>query len=479
MKTKKIEYKYPPMEHQKTAMSLAWPHHEFAWFMDMGTGKTYSAIHLAAARYVNDQINAMLVFCPTPIKLVWENEWEQYCPCDYEIFVMQSGRAADATKFIKKETDALKVMIFGIEAMSQGDAYKIAEMFAKNHECMTVVDESSRIKNAKASRTKRIVGVGEHSMFRIAMTGTPITQGIEDLYSQFQFLNPYIIGLKSYFQFKNMYCQMGGFENRKIIGYQNTNALLKKVAPYVYTVKIEDCIDMPERSYRRIYVEPTKEQIRAMQSLKELFEAEVDGDILMASTVLERLTRYQQIIGGNFPFNVEDGGFSTKPIPGPNPKLEALLDDIEDNLAGRKAVIWARFVPEIELICERLRERFGVESVVEFHGGIDYDGRKTSVKRFQTDDSVRFFVSNPQTGGMGQTLTAAYHTYYYSNDFSYENRGQTERRTWRKGQDNHCTYTDVIMNNPHDKMIYAAIARKTDVAKYVEEQIEHHQIARS
>jgi SNF2 family DNA or RNA helicase len=476
---KKVTYKFPPMDHQKKAMGLAWPFHEFAFFMDMGTGKTYSAIHLAAARYVNDQINAMLIFCPTPIKLVWENEWEQYAPCEYEVFVMGSGKNADAHKFIRKGTDKLKVMVFGIEAMSQGEAYKVAESFAKNHECMTVVDESSRIKNAKAARTKRIVGVGEHSMFRLIMTGTPITQGIEDLYAQFQFLNPYIIGLKSYFQFRNMYCQMGGFENRKIIGYQNTNTLLKKVSPYVYSVKIEDCIDMPERSYRRLIVDPTTEQRRAMQSLKDLFEAEVGGDLLITSTVLERLTRYQQIVGGNFPFNLDDGGYDTKPIPGPNPKIEALIDDIEDNLGTRKAVIWARFVPEIDLICERLREKYGVDSVVEFHGGIDYDGRKISVSRFQTDDNVRFFVSNPQTGGMGQTLTAAYHTYYYSNDFSYENRGQTERRTWRKGQVNHCTYTDIIMNVTYDKMIYAAISKKMDMAKYVEEQIEHHQLARS
>ncbi len=475
---KKLEYKLPPMEHQKKAMAYAWPHYNFAYFMEMGTGKTYAAINLAAARFINKQINALVVVCPTPIKLVWESEFEKFCPIDYDVFVMQSGMNAEAKKFAAKETDALKVFVVGIEALSQGKAGEIAAAFAKSHETMTVIDEASGIKSErrgrkKTARTWACYAIGEQSMYRLIMTGTPITQGVEDLYSQFRFLNQWIIGCKSYFQFKNLYCQIGGFENRQIVGYQNVTQLLEKVEPYVYAVRTDECIDMPEKSYRQLFVEPTDDQKRAMQSLKDLFEAEIEGDSLVTATILERLTRYQQIVGGNFPFNLEDGGFGTKPIPGPNPKLQALVEDIKTLGITEKVVIWARFRPEVDLVSKTLRSEFGDRSVVEFHGGVDYADRKNAIESFQDDSSgVRFFVSNQAVGGMGITLTAGRYTYYYSNDFSYQNRVQSEARTWRNGQHRKCIYTDIIMRVPYDTMIAKAITRKQDLAVFVDSEIE-------
>lgn len=469
------------MGHQKTAMGKAWPYNNFAWFMEMGTGKTYSAINLAAARFINEQINAMVVVCPTPIKLVWESEFETFCPVPYDIFVMHSGKNKEAERFTAKTYDepTLKVFVVGIESFSQGKAADLAIGFAKAHETKTVIDESSRIKNDKAARTKKVYKLGEQSVFRLIMTGTPITQGMEDLYSQFRFLNQWIIGCKSFFQFRNKYCIMGGFENRSVIGYQNTQQLMKAVSQYIYSVKTKECIDMPDKIYRKLMVEPTKEQVEVIKSLKDLFEAEVEGDVLITETVLERLTRYQQVCGGNFPYNHEEGGYDTKPIVGPNPKLDALIEDIESLDNNHKVIIWARFRPEIKAISEALRAKYGKDSVVEFHGGVEYEERKQGVKNFQGEGGPRFFISGQSIGGMGITLTAAFHTYYYSNSFSFEDRVQSEARSWRKGQTNKCTYTDIVMNIPYDKMITAAIRNKQNMATYVDEQIEHNQIVQN
>jgi SNF2 family DNA or RNA helicase len=206
-----------------------------------------------------------------------------------------------------------------------------------------------------------------------------------------------------------------------------------------------------------------------MIDLKELLIAEHNGDQLEIETVLERLTRYQQIVGGNFPYEVEDG-YRTKPFEH-NPKLDALVELIEDLPHTEKVIIWTRFKPEIKAVVEALVP-FGKS--VQFHGGIDFDGRKAAVDNFQNGDA-RFFVSNPTVGGMGLTLTAATTAIYYSNTFSYQDRVQSEDRCHRKGTVNAVTYIDIVMNHPIDKLIIRTLKNKTSMAAYVKQALGERQ----
>lgn len=473
----KLTYKtYQPMTHQREAMKAAWKHNSFALFMDMGTGKTYVAVNLAAARFLKDQIDALLVICPTSIKLVWEEELDLHCSVDYDVKVINGYKdfaGKKIGKWLSEPPDKLKVLIMGVEAFSQGKCFEIAATFAIRTNCMMVVDESTTIKNPKSTRTKKLVEIGKHAIYRMIMSGSPITQGMEDLYAQFQFLNEWIIGCKSYFLFKNKYCIIGGFQNKAIVGYQNKEDLIAKIEPYTYSVKITDCIDMPEKIFRQIVVEPTSQQLELIRDLKDMFEAEHDGDILTAATVLERVTRYQQIIGGFFPYNTDDPNkkYDIKPVSGKNPKLIAMMDDIATLGYDQKVIIWSRFRPEIKMIVEALQDKYGSQSVVQFHGGLDQEQKKVSINRFRTIPRVRFIVLLTQAGRMGLTLTEANYAYYYSNSFSFEDRDQSERRNWRKGQTGTCVYIDVISNHKYDKITLAAIKRKGGLAKYVEEQL--------
>jgi len=463
---------FPPMEHQSNALKMAWQHEYFAFFHEMGLGKSYIGTSLANGRYQADQINALLVLCPTPIKLVWEEELVKFSTSAIEVFTMESGKNRQAAKFIEEENpDSMKCMIVGIESLSQGKAFELALDFVKKYQCMVSLDESSRIKNPTASRTRKAIQIGTYCPYRYIFTGTPITQGMEDLYSQFRFLHDSIIGCKSFFVFKNRYCLIGGFENRQIVGYQNQDELLERVAPYSDTKKKEDCMDLPDKIYEKVTVEATKQQKDALQALKDTFIAEMGEDTLTVSTILERMTRYQQIIGGNFPYDNEgDGNYETKPIDGKNPKLEALLEVIESIDIETKVIIWARFRPEIAQISEALKSKYDEDQTVEFHGGVSQEQRKAAVSDFQGGEA-RFFISNQATGGMGITLTAATLVIYYSNDFSYENRIQSEDRAHRKGQTNKVTYVDIEMNMPEDRMILKAIRTKQDLAKFVDREL--------
>jgi SNF2 family DNA or RNA helicase len=302
------------------------------------------------------------------------------------------------------------------------------------------------------------------------MTGTPVTQGLQDLWAQFQFLSGKILECKSYVLFRNRYCIMGGFENRKKMGYQFEDDLLGRIKPYVYMVKKSECMDLPPKIFEKLLVSPTSEQKTAIKQLEDTYGA-VSGDkVLTASMTLERLTRYQQIIGGTFPFDTEEG-YDSIPIPGGNPKLEEIMDSIATLDEHAKVIIWARFRPEIRYIIEALTKVYGPSSMVEYHGGTSPAERERAERVFQAESSYRFFVSNQSTGGMGITLTKASYVYYYSNSFSYEDRIQSEDRVHRKGLVHSVTYIDVEMEQKYDKMILTAIYKKQDLAQMVDREL--------
>ena len=469
-------YKSPPMDHQRDTLRQMSRHREYALFWEMGTGKTFTTINLAAGRFMKGHINALVVICPTPIKLVWENEIEKWAPCDVEVHTVHASKKnhENLIYFTTKETDAMKVVIVGVEALSQGKAAGLVLNFAKLNKCMAVADESSRLKNFNTNRTKKAAKIAHASLYRLILTGTPITQGVEDLFGQFYFLNPRIIGLSSFVLFRRRYCIMGGFDDKKIVDYMNVDELMRKVSTYVSIIKKEQVLDLPDKIYERVAVDLAPNQLKLITELKDQFYAEHSDETLTTETVLERLTRFQQICGGNFPYDEDEGSYGVKPIDGPNPKIQALAEILEDLPWGTKVIIWARFRPEMALIETLISEKFGKEAVVTFHGGNSHEERKKNVQDFQFG-KARFMISNPALGGMGQTWTAATAVIYYSNSFSFEDRMQSEDRAHRKGQENKVTYIDIEVNHPYDTMILKAIKHKGGLAKFVDQQISHQQ----
>lgn len=266
---------------------------------------------------------------------------------------------------------------------------------------------------------------------------------------------------------------MGGFEGRKIVGYKNINEVMDLVAPYTYIVKKDDVLDLPPKVYETITVKPSKEQARILKDVGDKFVmgSSMDGLDLEVETILERMIRYQQIVGGMFPYDEEGGTHGIVPISGPNPKLEAMADMIKDLDMKSKVIIWARFVPEQKMIAEYLKSIFG-RSVAWYSAGSSTDERKAMINEFQDPESpTRFFLSNPTMGGIGLTLTAASYVIYYSNSFSLEDRLQSEDRAHRKGQTKSVTYIDVMMDHQIDRDIVTAIRNKKSVADYVESSI--------
>ena len=324
-----------------------------------------------------------------------------------------------------------------------------------SNKTMLVVDESSRIKRPGAKRTKIITKFGKQADYKRIMTGTPVTKGPEDVYSQFKFLDSQVLGYDSFYSFRARYCVMGGFENKQIISYQNIDELTRNIEGHSFRVLKKDCLDLPAKIYQRHYVEMTPKQKKLYQTMKKSFVAELEGNMIEAPEAITRLLRLQQILCGWFP---SEG--SVTQIDDKNPRIEALKEILSD--IDSKVIIWARFKADLRAI-----ERALGDLAVSYHGDVTTDAREVAVDRFQNDPSIKYFIGQPQSGGIGLTLTAADYAIYYSNSFDLEQRMQSEDRCHRIGTKNNVTYIDIETRKSVDSKIIKALREKKNLADVI------------
>ncbi len=482
------KFKAEPLACQMIALNKAFEHDEFAYIMDMGTGKTFTAINFGAAKAMMGEINGMLIVCDTTGKPVWRKEFEKFSPIDFNMYIMESGKQKQAQKWIDSDSDRFKVLVIGVESLSTGPyAKEVAWSFLFKYTCYMVIDESSSIKNprynkkaTRQSRTHVCWDMGGIAKYRAILNGTPIEEGVEDFFSQFRFLDWQIIGEKNFTLFKAKYCIMGGFEGKKVVGYQDLHELFEKIAPYIYNVRITDVEDMPGQSNETVYCTPTPEQKKALKELGDPMMTTTQGDhTLIAETILERMTRYQQIVGGYFPYDLpkekleglrkSDPRHKVIKIEGRNPKMEALFATIEKLPPSRKILVWAYFTPERLDIVEECEQR-GI-SYLHMGSGMSADEKYDMMELFQGDDSIKLLITSQRIASKSVTLHAATCAIYYSNGHSFSQREQSERRIWRKGQKHPCLYIDLVMNEKTDLKIIKSHQEKKSLSDYVLEEL--------
>jgi hypothetical protein len=457
-----------PYEHQIRAFAAGRDRVSFAYFMEQGTGKTYVTINDVCYNAANNHVEAALVVCPNGVKDVWAEEIGSHAPewTDHEVVVWRAGMKPGEVDRLYTALDKGKMpwLIMNVEAFSSDKGKAAAEGFLKRYRAMMIVDESTRIKTPGAKRTRAVVNAGKKAKRRRILSGTPVTQGPLDVFAPFKFLDPDLLGFGTYYAFRNHFAIMGGYDNREVVAYANLDELKSLVDPHSFRVLREECLDLPPKIYQRVDVDLTPEQKRAYKEMKDDMATELAGVKVSASIVLTKMLRLQQIAGGFVPVIGDDGEQKEAiPIPGPNPKINALLEVVED-LPG-KVIVWCKFRAEISAVSRALRDAFGKGSVVEFHGGVKDEQRAINRAAFQDPDSkVRFFIGQTEAGGIGITLTEAKTVVYFSNSFSLESRLQSEDRAHRIGQTGSVTYVDLIAKGTIDVQVIAALKEKKSLA---------------
>jgi len=464
------KFKTKPYQHQLIALEKSWNRETYAYFMEMGTGKTKVLIDNVAMLYDKGKIDGLLVIAPKGVIGTWhKQELPLHLPQHIEnvsILWQANITKAQSRKLgnLFKTGEDLHILIMNVEAFSTHKGLEFAKKFLLSHKTLIAVDESTTIKNPKAQRTKNIIQIADMAKYRRILTGAPVTKNPLDLFTQCYFLDPYHLDHQSYYSFRTRYAIMktayiSGRSIQLVSGFKHLAELAEKLKPFSYRVLKEDCLDLPPKIYMKRNIELSAEQKKVYKEMKEKALANLHGKQITTMTVLTQLMRLQQITCGHF---VADDG-TTQQIK--SNRLNELMD-ILDEIEG-KAIIWAHWQADIKNIIKEIKKVHGPGSVVDYYGLTPQDQRDKNREAFQNDSKVRYLVGTPQTGGYGITLTAANTVIYYSNGYDLEKRLQSEDRAHRIGQHKPVTYVDIIAEKTVDEKIVKALRDKISIASQI------------
>jgi len=466
-----FKFKTKPYAHQLKALEMSWDKKVFAYFMEMGTGKSKVLIDNIAMLYSKGNIDGVLIIAPKGVYKNWvDGEIPTHMP-DYvekKVVLWQSNinqkQQTELDKLFKSD-HKLHILVMNVEAFSTKKGKNFAGKFLNCHKTLMAIDESTTIKTPSALRTKNIINLGEKVLYKRILTGSPVTKSPLDLFTQCYFLDPWLLDHQSYYTFKVRYAvsrkiMVNGRQIEIVVGYRNLAELSEKLKPFSYRVLKEDCLDLPPKTYMKRTIQLTDEQRKVYKQMKETALATLNGKLVTTHNVITQLMRLHQITCGHF--KSDDGKIQKIS----NNRLDELMDVLSE-LEG-KAVIWAHYRYDIEVIVEAIKKVYGDKSVVTYYGDTTTEDRQKAIKLIQDkNSSVRFIVGTPQTGGYGITLTGASTMIYYSNGYDLEKRQQSEARIDRIGQEKNMTYIDIIAEDTVDEKIVSALRKKIDIASQI------------
>jgi SNF2 family DNA or RNA helicase len=464
------KFKLKPYEHQMSALEKSWNKETYGYFMEMGTGKTKVLIDNMAMLYDKGKINGALIIAPKGVVKTWhEQELPTHLPDHIENVTtlwqpnITKKQETKLNNLFDLGTD-LHIFIMNVEALSTNKGVNFAEKFLRSHRTLMALDESTTIKNPSAKRTKNVLALAPMAKYRRILTGSPVTKNPLDLYTQCEFLDPFLLNFNSWYAFRNRYAIMKtihvrGRSIQTVHKFQNLGELSDRLKGFSYRVLKEDCLDLPEKIYMKRHVALTKEQENLYEQMRKTAIANLNGKVTSTVTVLTQLMRLQQITCGHFV--ADDGTVQTIK----NNRLDELMDVLEET--ENKAIIWAYWQRDVQDIRDAIEKKYGPRSVVDYYGLTPQDERQDNIRRFQNDNECRFLIGTPSTGGYGITLTEANTVIYYSNGYDLEKRLQSEDRAHRIGQKKNVTYIDLIAEDTVDEKIVKSLRKKINIASEV------------
>ena len=435
---KLMQLKTALLPHQKAAWEKLCKIRIGALYMGMGTGKTRTALEFAYHRLTEGKIDHVLWLCPCSVK-------------------------KDLVKELNKHSDIVssgEITICGIETLSSSTRMNLNLLeLVRNKKVYLFVDESSLVKNPRALRSRNITRIADYCRYKMILNGTPITKNAADLFSQWYLLDWRILGYRSYWSFAANHIEYDENTHGKIRRVLNVNYLTEKIAPYTYQITKEECLKLPSKLYQQRDFELTDKQ-------KENYD-EVISELLLDLYELPEAGIYklfgalQAVISG---FRVEVlPDLSTKRYPmfddpHQNPRMKTLLTYLEGNT--EKTIIFCTYVQEIQDILQVLNS-VHPDSAVPFYGEIPQRKRQDSIEKFR--ENATYFVATKNCGAYGLNLQFCHQVVYYSNDWDFGTRIQSEDRTHRLGQTEEVVICDICASESIDVKILQCLQRKESI----------------
>ena len=487
------------MEHQVTGISLLKDNPEFYGLgAEQGTGKTWMLMADIERSFEAGDINAAIVIAPKGVHTNWiRREIPEHMELPVDCLGWVSGPNVGQKREMKRILTPRRIrgdmplLSMNIDAVNTPTGFGYLRNFLRIYNSMLIIDESSKIKTPRSRRTKKLISVAPMAISRRIASGTMMPNGPPDLFSQMEFLSPYgrLLGTSSFRSFmseyaevlpssnpvmehiiKGMMARRGGKEipknqiPQKVATYpdgtkrwKNLDKLQELLKPYVFRVLKKDCLDLPDKIYQTYGFQLPSSQRKVYQEAEKELRYWRDTGQLDTFTALTKIMKLRQIVSGFIMLDGEPTVLMEK-----NPRMNLFKDLIED-LDGQ-FIVWAQFREEIVQIASVLKE-LGF-SCVQYHGGVKTKDREAAVDDFQSG-RADVFIGQTQAAGIGLTLTAATTSIYYSNDYNYETRSQSEDRNHRIGTTQNVLYIDLVAEDTIDERIVSALKRKEEVSDRV------------
>jgi SNF2 family DNA or RNA helicase len=430
----------------------------YAYFMEMGLGKTLTVLTEFKVMKRCGAVDRLVVICPNSFKSGWADEIEKHdLPFDYVIY--ESGKSYDFA-----DLHCADVLIINYEAARTENGGAAVYGFIQGCKAYLALDESIKLKNRTAKQTVAIVGTehkrypkwGLASLFQVVrlLSGKPMSQGPHDLWAQLKAIDA-TQGI-SYFGWQARFCQLGGWENRQVVGTLNEDLLQKIIEPVAFQAKKQDWLKgLPTKAYttRRYQLGPVLQKHYA--EMEEDFLTYLEGEERVSVEVaIAKWEKCSQIQCG---FVIDEDGKAQTLVDHPsNPRLQLLQEILDEEVSGKVVIVYRHRAAGLALAARYHGEMAWIA------GGMSPAEIDEQKKLF---DTRRIMLLQAEAGKYGHTLIGTPDDpcatmIFFENSYSLDTRSQLEDRIHRMGATSEsCLYVD-LSGSDCDARIARALQRK-------------------
>jgi SNF2 family DNA or RNA helicase len=460
---------------------------------EMGLGKTVQAIAaLETLEAQGEQAYPALVVCPSSMKATWAEEFKRWAR-SRRVQVVRGGPATKRKQIALLREGEADVCVVNYEAlrshtrlarygsMTLSDAERTPKELNEVEWATVIADEAHRAKDPMAKQTRALWYLGDRVRNRFALTGTPVANSPEDMWSIMRFVAP------TEFPAKTKFVERYAVQSWSIHGYMKVIGLRPEAKDELFSIidprmirrlKAAVLPQMQPKTYQTRYVEMAPKQRRVYDQMRKEMLAQLDGGTLVAANPLHHTTRLLQFASA-YATMEETGALKTDGTPDtrlvmtePSCKVDALVE-IVDELGDQQAVVFT-VSRQLNDICAAKLARMGVP-VGQLTGGVSEADRAINVARFQRGE-LKVLLVLFGVGGEGLTLTAATVAIFLQRDWSAIKNAQAEDRIHRMGQDKAVSIIDVVSQDSIEARVHAARQTK---AERLEEMVRDADTLRS
>ena len=447
-------------QNQQEAYDFALAHPATMLDMDMGTGKTRTAVDVAFGR---EDVRKILVVCPKAVIPVWRENLVKFH--NYDRYVCWDKR----TGTVKKKSEDLREWLSKHEEISSiGKIFVVMNydivwrdpmgefIYKKAGFDMVILDESHRAKAAGSKVSKYLGMVGKNINYKMCLSGTPMANSPLDIYGQYRFLDRSIFGT-NYNVFEQNYAIKGGPDLRFVVGFKNQKDLQAKFASIAYTCKMSDISERlklpPELPPVCRMVDLPSKDMKTLHDMAREFVAECGSGHVVVNNALTKILRMQQITSGFCQITTTIGEPTVEEETN-TAKQQELLDILSDISPLASVVVFCVFRHDIGVVRNMARE--AKRDVFEISGTVN------ELEEWRESEGA-ILVVQIQAGAEGIDMTKANHAIYYSLPHSLALYNQSRARLYRPGQQRPVSFVHILARDTIDEAMYRSLEQKKSI----------------